>query len=292
MIASGDADCLVVGGMENMSHAPYLLDFGRYGKSLGHGQASDSMILDGLTDAFSGEHMGITAENIADKYEITREAQDAFAAESQRRCALAMADGLFKEEIVPVVIPQRKGDPVVIDTDEHPKPSSTVEILAKLRPAFKKDGTVTAGSASGINDGAAAVVVVSEAFMKKHNLTPLAKIVSHATTGVDPAIMGMGPVSASLKALKRAGLTVADIDRAELNEAFAAQSLAVVRELGIDSSKVNVNGGAIALGHPIGASGCRILVSLLFEMKRTKMTRGLAALCVGGGMGTAMVVER
>jgi acetyl-CoA C-acetyltransferase len=250
------------------------------------------MILDGLTDAFSGEHMGITAENIADKYEITREAQDAFSAESQRRCALAMADGLFKEEIVPVVIPQRKGDPVVIDTDEHPKPSSTVEILAKLRPAFKKDGTVTAGSASGINDGAAAVVVVSEAFMKKHNLTPLAKIVSHATTGVDPAIMGMGPVSASLKALKRAGLTVADIDRAELNEAFAAQSLAVVRELGIDSSKVNVNGGAIALGHPIGASGCRILVSLLFEMKRTKMTRGLAALCVGGGMGTAMVVER
>ena len=292
MIAAGEADCMVVGGMESMSQSPYILDFARYGKTMGHGQAADTMVLDGLTDAFSGEHMGITAENIAEKYELTREAQDAFAAESQRRCHTAQKDNLFAAEIVPVTIPQRKGDPIVIDTDEHPKASSTADKLAKLRPAFKKDGTVTAGNASGINDGAAAVVVVSEAFMKKHNLKPLAKIVSHATTGLDPAIMGMGPVSASNKALEKAGLSIDKIDRAELNEAFAAQSLGVLKELDIDPEKVNVNGGAIALGHPIGASGCRILVTLLYELERSGMKHGLAALCVGGGMGTAMVVER
>jgi acetyl-CoA C-acetyltransferase len=292
MISAGEADCMVVGGMESMSQSPYILDFGRYGKMMGHGQAADTMVLDGLTDAFSGEHMGITAENIAEKYELTREEQDAYAAESQRKCHVAMEEGIFKREIVPVSIPQRKGEPIVVDTDEHPKPSSTADKLAKLRAAFKKDGTVTAGNASGINDGAAAVVVVSEDFMKKHNLKPMAKILSHATTGLNPEIMGMGPVSASKKALERANLDIEKIERAELNEAFAAQSLGVLNELPIDPEKVNVNGGAIALGHPIGASGCRILVTLLYELQRSGMNHGLAALCVGGGMGTAMVVER
>jgi len=292
MIGAGEAECVVAGGMENMSQAPYLLGFGRYGQTMGHGQALDSMICDGLTDVFSGEHMGITAENVAARYELTREQQDAYAAESQRRCAKAQEDGLFAEEIVAVSIPQRKGDPIVIDRDEHPKPTSTADKLAKLRPAFKKDGTVTAGNASGINDGAAAVVVVSEDFMQKHGLKPLARIVAHATTGLDPAVMGLGPISAGTKALERAGWTIADVDRAELNEAFAAQSLAVVKDLGVDPARTNVLGGAIALGHPIGASGCRILVTLLHELKRSGTNRGLAALCVGGGMGTAMVVER
>lgn len=293
MIAAGDAECIVAGGMENMSQSPYLLDFGRYGKNMGHGKALDSMVFDGLTDAFTGEHMGITAENIAERFEITRDMQDEYAAESQRRCAAAQKEGLFDEEIVAISIPQRKGDPIVIDKDEHPKASSTKEKLAKLRPAFKRDGgTVTAGNASGINDGAACVIVVSEDFMKKHALTPLCRIVSHATTGLDPEIMGMGPVSSSRKALDRAGWKLEDIERAELNEAFAAQSVAVVKELGIKPEITNVNGGAIALGHPIGASGCRILVTLIHEMKRSDSKRGLAALCVGGGMGTAMVVER
>jgi acetyl-CoA C-acetyltransferase len=292
MIAAGDAECIVAGGMENMSRAPYVANFVREGRKMGPVEMVDAMVHDGLTDVFSNKHMGLTAEAIAERFALTREEQDAFAAESQARVARAWEAGAFEAEIVPVFVPQRKGDPVVIRRDEHPRPDTTVATLARLRPAFKPDGTVTAGNASGINDGGAAVLVASEDFVKSHDLKPLARIVSHATTALDPWFMGLGPIEAARKALARAAWKLEDVERAELNEAFASQSLAVMRELGIDPAITNVNGGAIALGHPIGASGARILVTLLHELQRSGKTRGLAALCVGGGMGTAMLVER
>lgn len=291
-IMLGDADVVVAGGTENMNLAPYLLDKARNGYRMGHGQILDSMIKDGLWCAIGDTHMGITAENVAEKYNIGREEQDQFAAESQAKAAAAIAAGKFNEEIAPVMIPQRKGDPIAYTKDEHVKPDTTVESLARLRPAFKKDGTVTAGNASGINDGAAAVVVMSGERAAKLGLEPLARIRSYGYAGVEPGIMGIGPVPATRKALAKAGLKLDDIDLIEANEAFAVQSIAVGRDLGWDPAKVNVNGGAIALGHPIGASGCRILVTLLHEMKRRDVKRGLATLCIGGGMGIAMIVER
>ncbi len=291
-IMLGDADIVVAGGTENMNQAPYLLKKARTGYRMGHGEVTDSMISDGLWCAIGDTHMGITAENLAEKYNITREEQDAFAAASQNKAEAALNSNRFAEEIVPVVIPQRRGDPIVFDRDEHPRAGVTVESLAKLRPAFKKDGTVTAGNASGINDGAAAVVVMSEAKAKELGIAPLATIRSYASAGVDPAHMGLGPVPATRKALAKAGLQLSDIDLIEANEAFAAQSLAVAKELGFDMDKVNVNGGAIALGHPIGASGTRILVSLISEMQKRDVRLGLATLCVGGGMGVSMIVER
>lgn len=291
-IMLGDADIVVAGGTENMNQAPYLLKKARTGYRMGHGEVTDSMINDGLWCAIGDTHMGITAENLAEKYNITREEQDAFAAASQNKAEAALNSNRFAEEIVPVVIPQRRGDPIVFDRDEHPRAGVTVESLAKLRPAFKKDGTVTAGNASGINDGAAAVVVMSEAKAKELGIAPLATIRSYASAGVDPAHMGLGPVPATRKALAKAGLQLSDIDLIEANEAFAAQSLAVAKELGFDMDKVNVNGGAIALGHPIGASGTRILVSLISEMQKRDVRLGLATLCVGGGMGVSMIVER
>lgn len=290
-IIAGNAHCVVAGGMENMSLAPHLSDL-RNGTTLGNVTFQDSMILDGLTDVFSGEHMGMTAEWLADELKITREEQDKFAAESQRRVAAAWEAGKFDDEIVPVEIPQRKGDPIVFKKDEHFRVGTTFETLSKLRPAFKKDGSVTAGNASGINDGAAAVIVASAEFVKKHNLKPIARIVAHATTGLNPSRMGLGPVSATQKALEKAGWKVSDLERVEANEAFAVQSLGVIRQLGLDPEKTNVNGGAIALGHPIGASGARVLVTLLYEMMRSNCGKGLATLCVGGGMGVAMAVER
>ncbi len=290
-IIAGNAHCVVAGGMENMSMAPHLADL-RNGTTLGNVSFQDSMILDGLTDVFSGEHMGMTAEWLADELKITREEQDKFAAESQRRVAAAWEAGKFDDEIVPVEIPQRKGDPVVFKKDEHFRVGTTFETLSKLRPAFKKDGSVTAGNASGINDGAAAVIVASAEFVKKNNLKPIARIVAHATTGLNPSRMGLGPVSAVQKALEKAGWKVSDLERVEANEAFAVQSLGVIRQLGLDPAKTNVNGGAIALGHPIGASGARVLVTLLYEMMRSNCGKGLATLCVGGGMGVAMAVER
>jgi acetyl-CoA C-acetyltransferase len=250
------------------------------------------MILDGLWDIFNGYHMGITAENVAERFGISREEQDAFALASQQKAEAAIKEGRFKDEIVPVEIPQRKGDPVLFDTDEHPRFGTTLEALAKLKPAFKKDGTVTAGNASGINDGAAILVVMSEKKAQELGLTPLAAIRSYASAGVDPAIMGTGPIPASRKALEKAGWTVDDLDLVEANEAFAAQAIAVNKELGWDTAKVNVNGGAIAIGHPIGASGARILTTLLYEMKRRDAKKGLATLCIGGGQGTALTVER
>ena len=292
MIAAGDAECIVAGGMENMSRAPYVANFVREGRKMGPVEMVDAMVHDGLTDVFSNKHMGLTAEAIAERFALSREEQDAFAAESQARVARAWETGAFEAEIVPVSVPQRKGDPVVIRRDEHPRPDTTVATLARLRPAFKPDGTVTAGNASGINDGGAAVLLAGEDFVKSHDLKPLARIVSHSTTALDPWFMGLGPIEATRKALARAGWKLEDVERAELNEAFASQSLAVMRELGIDPAITNVNGGAIALGHPIGASGARILVTLLHELQRSGKTRGLAALCVGGGMGTAMLVER
>lgn len=291
-IMLGDADIVVAGGTENMNQAPYLLKKARTGYRMGHGEVTDSMINDGLWCAIGDTHMGITAENLAEKYNITREEQDAFAAASQNKAEAALNSNRFAEEIVPVVIPQRRGDPIVFDRDEHPRAGVTVESLAKLRPAFKKDGTVTAGNASGINDGAAAVVVMSEAKAKELGIAPLATIRSYASAGVDPAHMGLGPVPATRKALAKAGLQLSDIDLIEANEAFAAQSLAVAKELGFDMDKVNVNGGAVALGHPIGASGTRILVSLISEMQKRDVRLGLATLCVGGGMGVSMIVER
>jgi len=291
-IRAGDASLIVAGGMESMSRAPYLLPDARWGQRLGDGRLLDHMIHEGLTDAFHDIHMGITAENLVDKYGISRKDQDAFAAESQRRAEDAMRSGRFASEIVPVRIPQRKGDPVVVDTDEHPRPGTTAESLSRLKPAFKKDGTVTAGNASGINDGAAAVVVAGARAASELGGTPLARIVAYASAGVDPRVMGIGPVPAVRKALERAGLEPDAIDLWELNEAFAAQSLAVLRELDLDPAKVNVNGGAIALGHPIGASGARILVTLLHAMTARGARRGLAGLCIGGGQGVAMVVER
>ena len=292
-IAAGDADLIVAGGMESMSRAPYLLKEARWGYMLGNGELVDSMLSEGLTCAMASCHMGITAENVAEMCGVTREAQDDFSAESQRRAAAAIADGRFEDEIVPVMLPQKKGEPLAFKIDEHPRAGTTAEALARLRPAFKKQGgTVTAGNASGLNDGAAALVVASEERVRLMELTPMAKIVSYASAGVDPRYMGLGPAPAVERALEKADLAIEDIDLFELNEAFAAQSLAVVAKLGVDGSRVNVNGGAIALGHPIGASGARILVTLLYEMKRRDVKRGLAALCIGGGQGIAMIIER
>lgn len=292
MIASGEADIIVAGGIENMSQAPYALPGARWGMRMGDGQVVDIMIKDGLWDVFNDYHMGITAENLAQKYNISREEQDMFALESQKRAEKAIKEGRFREEIVPVRVPQKKGEPIEFAQDEHPRFGTTLEALAKLRPAFKKDGTVTAGNASGINDGAAALVLTSSWKAEILGLKPLAVVRSWAAAGVDPSIMGIGPVEATRKVLKRAGLTLADIDLIEANEAFAAQCLAVVKELELDLNKTNVNGGAIALGHPIGASGARILVTLLYEMQRRGSRYGLATLCVGGGMGVATIVER
>lgn len=292
LIKAGDADVVVAGGMENMSRAPYVLNSSRWGQRMGNGTMVDAMINDGLWDAFNDYHMGITAENIAEKWNLTREEQDAFAADSQAKAAKAIEEGKFKDEIVPVVIPQRKGDPIVFDTDEYVKAGTTAEKLAKLKPAFKKDGTVTAGNASGINDGAAAIVVMSAEKAAELGIKPLAKIVSYGSRGLAPEIMGYGPVGATKAALEAANLSVEDLDLIEANEAFAAQSLAVAKDLNFDMSKVNVNGGAIAIGHPIGASGARILVTLLHEMERRDAKKGLATLCIGGGMGTALIVER
>ncbi|MBP7248477.1 MAG: acetyl-CoA C-acetyltransferase [Negativicutes bacterium] len=289
-IISGDNDIVVAGGMENMSMAPFLLDKARWGYRMGDGKLVDSMIQDGLWDAFNNYHMGITAENVAEKYGITREDQDAFSLNSQQKANLAIEKGLFKEEIVPVLIKGRKGD-TIFDTDEFPKKDSSAEGLAKLKPAFKKDGTVTAGNASGINDGAAAFVMMSTEKAKELGLKPMAKVLANASAGVDPKIMGIGPIPASQKALKKANLTIDDLDLIEANEAFAAQAIAVGKELKIDPSKLNITGGAVALGHPIGASGARILVTLLHGLKREKKKYGLATLCIGGGQGTATIVE-
>lgn len=291
-IMLGDADIILCGGTENMSQVPYLLPTARWGQRMGDGKLIDYMIHDGLTDIFNGYHMGITAENIAEKWNITREEQDEFAVSSQNKTEEAQKSGKFKEEIVPVSVPQRKGDPIIIDTDEHPRHGATVDKLSKLRPAFKKDGSVTAGNASGINDGSAMLVVMSREKADELGIKPLAVIKGYASAGVDPSIMGYGPVPATKKALKKAGWTVEDLDLVEANEAFAAQSIAVVKDLGLDKEKVNVNGGAIALGHPIGCSGARILVTLLYEMDKRKSQKGLATLCIGGGMGTAILVEK
>ena len=289
-IKMGDCDVVVAGGHESMSQSPHLAHM-RNGTRMGALELQDSMLRDGLFDAFQGYHMGVTAENIAQRWQITRDEQDEFAAGSQQKAEAAMNAGRFKDEIIPVTIKGRKGD-TIVDTDEHPKAGVTKEGLAKLRPAFNKEGTVTAGNASGINDGAAAVVMMTEENATKRGLTPLARIVSWATCGVEPEIMGTGPIPASRKALERAGWTHEDLDLVEANEAFAAQALSVNKELGWDTGKVNVNGGAIALGHPIGASGARILVSLLHEMQKRDAKKGLATLCIGGGMGIAMCVER
>lgn len=291
-IIAGDADIIVAGGMENMSRAPYLLNNARDGFRMGDQKVVDSMITDGLWCAFNDYHMGITAENLCDQYSITREEQDAFAARSQARAVKAIEEGKFTDEIVPVEIPQRKGDPIIFDTDEYPKKGSTQEKLSTLRPAFKKDGSVTAGNASGINDGAAAVVVMSKAKADELGLTPLATIVANASAGVDPSVMGIGPVEAVKKVLKKSEIALSDIDLIEANEAFAAQSIAVDRELEFNHDKLNVNGGAIALGHPIGASGARIFVSLLHEMEKQDAKTGLATLCIGGGQGVATIVKR
>ena len=291
-IKAGDADIIIAGGQESMSNSPYLLPQARNGYRMGDGKVVDSMVADGLTDAYNHYHMGITAENIAEKYSISREKQDELAVASQNKAEAAQAAGKFKEEIVPISIPQRKGDPVVIDTDEFIKKGANIETISKPRPAFKKDGTVTAANASGINDGAAAVMMMSAEKAKELGLKPLAKIVAYASAGVEPEIMGMGPVPAVKKTLEKAGWTLDQVDLIEANEAFAAQALGVAGELKFDMSKVNVNGGAIALGHPIGASGTRILVTLLHEMQRRDAKKGLATLCIGGGMGVALAVER
>jgi acetyl-CoA C-acetyltransferase len=287
----GYTELILAGGTESMSNAPYLLKGARWGYRMGNAEAIDALVGEGLTCAMGGCHMGITAEEIVSRFGVSREDQDAFAAASQQRATGAIASGWFKDEIVPVPIPQRKGDPVLFDTDEYPRAGTTAEKLAALRPAFKKDGTVTAGNASGINDGAAAVVVASAARARALGRTPLARILSFATAGVDPAIMGMGPVPAVRKALERARLEASDIDLFELNEAFASQSLAVLRQLELDPSKVNTRGGAIALGHPIGASGARILTTLIYALRARGGGKGVAALCIGGGMGIAMVIE-
>jgi acetyl-CoA C-acetyltransferase len=290
-IRAGDAECVVAGGMENMSRAPYLVENGRYGYRLGHGQLVDEMIRDGLWCAFDDCHMGTTAENIAREFEVSREDQDAFAAASQQKAEAAIKSGRFKDEIVAVPV-QRRKEEVLVDTDEHPRAGTTVDTLAALRPAFAKDGSVTAGNASGINDGGAAVVVMSESRARAEGRKPLARIRSYASAGVPPRIMGMGPVPAVKVALAKAGVELRDIDLFELNEAFAAQSVAVGRELAIHDDRLNVNGGAIALGHPIGASGTRVLVTLLHEMGKRDAHLGVAALCIGGGQGIAMVLER
>ena len=291
-IRAGEADIILAGGTENMSQAPYLLKSARWGQRMGDGVIEDYMVKDGLSDVFNDYHMGITAENIVKQYELTREEQDQLAVTSQNRAEAAIKAGRFVDEIVPVSIPQRKGDPVVVDTDEFPRFGATIEGLSKLRPAFDRNGSVTAASSSGINDGAAAVLVMSKEKADELGLKPLATIVSYASAGVDPSIMGTGPIPASKKALEKANLSVADMDLVEANEAFAAQALSVIKDLGLDQEKTNVNGGAIALGHPIGASGARILVTLLHEMDKRDVHNGLATLCIGGGQGIAMVVKR
>lgn len=291
-IMLGEADVILAGGAENMSLAPYILPKARWGYRMGDGAIVDTMVSDGLTDIFNNYHMGITAENIAEQWNISRQEQDEFSVRSQNRAEEAIKSGKFKDEIVPVEIPQRKGDPIIVDTDEFPRFGATIESFAKLKPAFKKDGTVTAASSSGINDGAAAVVVMSKEKADELGIMPLATIVSYASAGVDPKIMGYGPVPASKKALAKANMTIDDIDLVEANEAFAAQSLAVVRDLGLKAEKTNVNGGAIALGHPIGCSGTRILVSLIHEMIKRDAKTGLATLCIGGGQGTSLIVKR
>jgi len=288
---AGYTDMVLAGGTESMTNAPYLLKGARWGYRLGHGEAYDTLIAEGLTCAMGGCHMGITAENIASRFNVSREDQDAYAAESQRRAGAAIRSGLFREEIVAVEIPQRKGDPITFDTDEYPRAGTTADKLAGLKPAFKKDGSVTAGNASGINDGAAAVVVATSERAQELGRKPLAKILSFASSGVDPAIMGMGPVPAVQKALDRATLKASQIDLFELNEAFAAQAVAVVRELGLSADKVNTRGGAISLGHPIGASGARVLTTLIYALRARGGGKGVASLCIGGGMGIAMVIE-
>ena len=291
MIEAGDADIVVAGGMESMSLAPYAMMKGRYGYRMGNATLVDTMVNDALWDAFNNYHMGITAENVAEQWGLTRDMLDEFAACSQQKCEKAMAEGKFKDEIVPVEVKGKKGS-VIVDTDECPRPGTTVETLARLKPAFKKDGIVTAGNASGINDGAAAIVVMSEEKAKELGVKPMATWVGGALGGVDPSIMGVGPVAAVNKLMKKLDMKVADMDLIEANEAFAAQSLAVGHDLEFDPAKLNVNGGAIALGHPVGASGCRILVTLLHEMQRRDAKTGLATLCIGGGMGCATVVKR
>ena len=291
MIEAGDADIVVAGGMESMSLAPYAMMKGRYGYRMGNATLVDTMVNDALWDAFNNYHMGITAENVAEQWHLTREMLDEFSANSQQKCEKAMAEGKFKDEIVPVEVKGKKGS-VIVDTDEGPRPGTTVETLARLKPAFKKDGIVTAGNASGINDGAAAIVVMSEEKAKELGVKPMATWVGGALGGVDPSIMGVGPVAAVNKLMKKLDMKVADMDLIEANEAFAAQSLAVGHDLEFDPAKLNVNGGAIALGHPVGASGCRILVTLLHEMQRRDAKTGLATRCIGGGMGCATVVKR
>ena len=291
-IKAEDNEIVIAGGQENMSLTPYALPGARWGYRMNNGSLVDCMVYDGVWEKFNDYHMGITAENIAEKFNISREEQDRFSAESENKAEMAIKLGLFKDEIVPVEIPQKKGAPVVFDTDEYPTLGSTPETMAKLRPAFKKEGTVTAGNASGINDGAAALVVMSEEKAKALGKTPIATIVSYASGGVDPAFMGMGPIPAVKNVLKKAGLKIEDIDYWELNEAFASQAICCIKELGIDPARVNHNGGAISIGHPIGASGARILVTLLHQMKRINARRGLATLCIGGGMGHAFIVER
>ena len=291
-IKAEDLDIAVAGGFESMSQAPFYVPGARWGYRMNDGALIDGMIHDGLLDIFNRYHMGITAENVAERFGVSRKDQDALALRSQQNAGRAIKEGRFKEEIIPVTIPQKKGDPIVFDTDEHPRPNTTMEALTALRPAFKKDGSVTAGNASGINDGAAAVVVMSADKAKALGLQPIARIKSYATAGVAPDIMGTGPVPSSQMALKKAGLSVKDLDLIEANEAFAAQAVYVNRTMGWDPEKVNVNGGAVAIGHPIGASGARILVTLLYEMKKRQSRYGIATLCVGGGMGGALIAER
>ncbi|MET0064758.1 MAG: acetyl-CoA C-acetyltransferase [Candidatus Thiodiazotropha sp.] len=291
-VACGDAEVVIAGGQESMSLAPHALPNSRNGSKMGDWKMVDTMIVDGLWDAFNNYHMGTTAQNIADKFGFSREAQDEFAAASQQKAEAALNEAVFSDEIVPIEIPQRRGDPVIFDKDEFPRPGTTAQSLGKLRPAFSKDGSITAGNASGLNDGAAAVMVMTESKAKSLGLEPLARIAAFSSAGVDPAIMGTGPIPASTKCLEKAGWQVDDLDLVEANEAFAAQAMCVNQEMGWDMSKVNVHGGAIALGHPIGASGCRVLVTLLHEMKRRDSKKGLATLCIGGGQGVAMAVER
>ena len=291
IIKAGDADIIVAGGMENMSRAPYLLNDARWGQRMGNGELVDEMINDGLWDAFNDYHMGITAENVAEKWDVTREKQDEFSLISQQKAERAIKAGEFKEEIVPVVVKTKKGN-IIFDQDEFPRFGNSMEALKKLKPIFKKDGTVTAGNASGINDGAAALVIMSADKAKELGITPLAKIISYGSAGLDPSIMGYGAFHATKAALDKVNLKVEDLDLIEANEAYASQSLAIAKDFNFDMDKVNVNGGAIALGHPIGASGARILVTLLYNMKKRDAKRGLATLCIGGGLGTALVVER
>jgi len=291
-IESDQCDIILCGGSESMTNAPYLLPKTRWGQRMGDGKIVDYMVYDGLTDVFNQYHMGITAENIAEQYGITREEQDRIAVQSQNRAEEAQKSGRFADEIVPVVIPQKKGDPIVIDQDEFPRHGSTLEKMAKLKPAFKKDGTVTAGNASGINDGAAAFILMSKEKADELGIKYLFEIVAYGSAGVDPSVMGLGPIPATLKALSKAGWTIDDVDLIEANEAFASQTIAVTRDLGLKEEITNVNGGAIALGHPIGASGARILVSLIYEMQKRDSKKGLATLCIGGGMGTSMLIQK